>query len=329
MTLDTSCPETRFAIDTVRQAGALAAEVQRDLAGEALTKQDRSPVTVADFAVQAFVGRRLEETFPGAFLVGEERSAALQAEKAAPMLDRITGYVGRYLDGASPEAVCSWIDRGDAAPEGRFWVLDPVDGTKGFLRGEQYAVALALIIDDQVRLGVLACPNLTDAHRPEPGGPGTLVIAVRGQGAWAAPLASNAFARLSVSARSNPKDARVLRSVESGHTNVGRMGALLDLLGVEADPVLMDSQAKYALLAAGCGDLLFRLLSEKQPDYRERIWDQAAGSIVVEEAGGRISDLSGAPLDFTAGTRLENNRGVVASNGLLHDAALKALARLA
>jgi 3'(2'), 5'-bisphosphate nucleotidase len=87
----------------------------------------------------------------------------------------------------------------------------------------------------------------------------------------------------------------------------------------------MDSQAKSVLLAAGEGDLIFRLLSPRRPDYQEKIWDQAAGAILVQEAGGRVSDLTGAPLDFSAGRTLARNAGVVASNGLLHDAALEAI----
>jgi 3'(2'), 5'-bisphosphate nucleotidase len=87
----------------------------------------------------------------------------------------------------------------------------------------------------------------------------------------------------------------------------------------------MDSQAKYAVLAAGHGELYLRLLSPKQLDYREKIWDQAAGSLIVEEAGGRVTDLHGHPLDFSAGRELRNNRGILASNGLLHSIALKAL----
>jgi 3'(2'), 5'-bisphosphate nucleotidase len=98
---------------------------------------------------------------------------------------------------------------------------------------------------------------------------------------------------------------------------------------VTAEPVGLDSQAKYALLAAGRGDLLVRLLSSRQPDYREKVWDQAAGSIVVEEAGGRITDLHGRSLDFTAGRTLARNRGLLASNGHLHAAALAALADIA
>jgi 3'(2'), 5'-bisphosphate nucleotidase len=64
------------------------------------------------------------------------------------------------------------------------------------------------------------------------------------------------------------------------------------------------------------------------PDYKEKIWDQGAGSIVVEEAGGRISDLHGRALDFTAGRTLAKNRGILASNGALHEAVLKGLEKI-
>jgi 3'(2'), 5'-bisphosphate nucleotidase len=87
----------------------------------------------------------------------------------------------------------------------------------------------------------------------------------------------------------------------------------------------MDSQAKYAVLAAGEGDVMLRLLSPSRPDYREKIWDQAAGSIVIEEAGGRITDLDGKSLDFSHGRTLAKNRGIVASNGHLHEAVLQVL----
>ncbi len=83
------------------------------------------------------------------------------------------------------------------------------------------------------------------------------------------------------------------------------------------------------MLAAGGGEVLLRLLSPKRPDYKEKIWDQAAGSIVVEEAGGRVTDLDGNALDFTRGKSLERNRGICATNGLLHDRVLTALADLA
>ncbi len=131
-----------------------------------------------------------------------------------------------------------------------------------------------------------------------------------------------------VSRQTDPANARLLRSFESGHTNVSQIDQFAEALGVKAAPVLMDSQAKYAVLAGGQGELLLRLLSASKPDYKEKIWDQAAGSLVLEEAGGRISDLDGKKLDFTTGRTLANNRGILASNHLLHTPALDTLTRI-
>jgi 3'(2'), 5'-bisphosphate nucleotidase len=184
-------------------------------------------------------------------------------------------------------------------------------------------------------LGVLGCPKLSDACKPDYDGPGSLVAAARGQGTWASALEGEArgarearFHRLCASSRDDPSQARLLRSFEAGHTNVSQIDEFARLLGIQAEPVRMDSQAKYAVLAAGQGELLVRLLSPSKPDYREKIWDQAAGALVIEEAGGTITDLDGRPLDFAAGRTLAHNRGVVASNGHLHPAALAALKRI-
>ncbi|MBY0279719.1 3'(2'),5'-bisphosphate nucleotidase [Candidatus Binatia bacterium] len=318
-------PESKFAIAAVREACAVIRAVQKNLVTAALTKSDKSPVTVADFAAQGAVARRFALERPSDVLVGEEDAADLRSAASRDTLANVTRFVGEIAPGASADDVCAWIDRGRAEPVQRFWTLDPVDGTKGFLRGEQYAVALALIEGGRVKLGVLGCPNLRADGTPDVGGTGCVVAAERGRGTWASPLGSESWSRLLVSGRRVAKEARLLRSVEAGHTNVDEMGELVVALGGTAEPVLMDSQAKYGVLAAGCGELLFRLLSPSKPDYRERIWDQAAGSIVVEEAGGRVTDLDGKTLDFSRGRTLAANRGIVASNGVLHDAALAAL----
>jgi 3'(2'), 5'-bisphosphate nucleotidase len=247
-------------------------------------------------------------------------------------LERITHFVRHLEPAATPQQVCEWIDLGAGAPTTEFWTLDPVDGTKGFLRGDQYAVALGYIRDGVVRVGALGCPELADAARPECGGAGSLLVARRGDGTWAGTLEGEqgndelgVWRRLAVSTRATARQARLLCSVEKAHTDKGGIGLLLQALAVAAAPVSMDSQAKYAVLASGGGDVNLRLISPKMPDYRERIWDQAAGSIIVEEAGGRVSDLDGKTLDFSHGRTLAANRGVLATNGHLHEALLAGL----
>lgn len=87
----------------------------------------------------------------------------------------------------------------------------------------------------------------------------------------------------------------------------------------------MDSQAKHVTIAAGSSDLLMRFPPD--PGFHDAVWDQAPGSLLIEEAGGRVTDLAGQPLDFTSGRRLLRNTGIVASNGLIHGAVLEAVQR--
>jgi 3'(2'), 5'-bisphosphate nucleotidase len=317
--------EAAFALLAVRRAAELCRTIQGEMVTPAISKSDHSPVTVADYASQAVIAKLLLEHYPEDVLVAEEDSRALRDPTRPNTLEAVTGYVRRVFEDASSDQVCRWIDYGAGGPAGRFWTCDPIDGTKGFLRGDQYVSALALVVDGEVVVAALGCPNLSAGLKANIGGSGSAVIAVRGEGAWSMPLQDGSPARLHVSSTTTPQEARVLRSFESGHTDSAKIEALLERLGITADPVLMDSQAKYALLAAGSGELLFRLLSPARPDYREKIWDQAAGSLIVEEAGGRVTDLRGKALDFTRGRQLAANFGVLASNKRLHRAALDAI----
>lgn len=324
--LDLNQPEINFIRNAVTQAALLVRHVQSRMVTPALTKEDRSPVTVADYAAQALVGALLSRAYPEARMVAEESSAGLRTNEAAGMLRQVADFVGEFLPESTPERVLAWLEFGRADGGERFWTLDPIDGTKGFLRGDQYAVALALVEGGRVQAAGLGCPNLEDAQRPMIGGAGSIVLAARNLGTWTTPLDGDLnLRRLKVSTQTDPVHARMLRSFESGHTNVDQISRVAAALNVRVEPVRMDSQAKYAVLAAGGGELLLRLISASQPDYKEKIWDQAAGSLVLEEAGGRITDLDGKALNFTTQRSLTENRGVLASNGLLHPAALQAL----
>ena len=326
--IETNDPKINFAINAVRVAACLAGDIQGEMISEALTKDDRSPVTVADFAAQAVVGYFLEKQFPGALLVGEEQADVLRSPQEREVLERITGFVKRVVPDVSPDEVCDFIDRGVDDPGDKYWTLDPIDGTKGFLRGAQYACALGYIEEGEVQLGVLGCPNMSPDLTEDIGGEGSLLYAKRGQGSWISSLRNEdkQYSPLKTSSRSNPEDARLVRSFEAAHTNTFQIDSFQQALGGKADHLVrMDSQVKYALLAAGQGEVYLRFLSSNQLDYKEKIWDQAAGSVIVEEAGGKVTDLDGKPLDFSQGRSLNENRGICATNGHLHETAIKAL----
>ena len=314
--------EKEIAIEAVTEAARLCQQVRTEMVQpDALEKDDRSPVTVADFGAQALVCRSLTAAFPGEAIVAEEDSAELQQHP--DQLQRVTAYVRRFQPAADAATVCDWIDAGGSAgaSAARFWTLDPIDGTKGFLRNDQYAIALALIEGGQVQVAALACPALP-LNLDEPGSPvGTVLVAVRGQGAQMASLGASDFAPIGVSQRA----LRFVESVEAGHGDHTRQQAVARAAGITQPSLRMDSQAKYGAVARGDAALYLRLPSPKSPDYREKIWDHAAGTLVVTEAGGTVTDMHGQPLDFAAGSKLVNNRGVVVSNGAIHPAVIRAL----
>ena len=313
--------EYAAAVAAVRAAAELCTRTQgRLIAGDTLTKGDDSPVTVADFAAQAVVCAELAERLGSFDLVGEEDAADLRDEARVALRDGVVELVVRQI-GRSVTAgtVLDWIGLGGAdGTTDRFWTLDPIDGTKGFVRGDQYAIALALIEHDEVVLGVLGCPNL-----PNPDGSRGAVFAA-GDGrcvAWYG--AASEPVGVSVARPGSLAAARVCESVESGHSDHEQSARIVERLGIEVEPYRIDSQCKYAAVARGDASIYLRLPT--RADYREKIWDHAAGKLVVEQAGGRVTDVTGASFDFGHGRRLEQNRGVIATDGSFHDEVVAAV----
>lgn len=314
--------ELDVALGAVREAAVLCQSVQAGISPETLEKKDRSPVTVADFGSQALVCRALSRSFPSDPVIAEESAEALRTDDNAPVLGRLMTHVRRIRPAAQTEAVLSWIDHGGASEYSpRFWTLDPIDGTKGFLRGDQYAVSLALVVEGELTVAVLGCPNLPWS-KDSTGG--TIFTAVKGLGAFEFPLDGEGEPkRINVSHQNDPSRLRFCESVEAAHSAHDDHAAIARKIGIEADPVRIDSQAKYAVVARGQAEAYLRL--PKDDLYREKIWDHAGGALVVCEAGGKVTDILGRPLEFNHGRTLEQNRGVIVSNGSLHDAILDAV----
>ena len=316
--------ELQTALMAVRQAAIVCRSVQSAITTESLAKKDKSPVTVADFASQAIICRRLQLDFPDDPVIGEEGAAELRLPSAADFLNRVVRECEAAGVVASAVEVCDWIDRGGASEYSpRFWTLDPIDGTKGFLRKEQYAISLALLINGQIEVGVLGCPNMPFADKPY--GTGVLAWAVRGHGAWMQPLSEPEASptRITVTQFSKTADMRFCESVESGHSSHDWSGLIASELGIHLEPIRMDSQCKYLAVARGDADLYLRLPTRK--GYQEKIWDHAGGILVVQEAGGEVTDINGHAPDFLHGSSLTQNEGMVVTNGHAHDAVITAI----
>ncbi|MBI5758662.1 MAG: 3'(2'),5'-bisphosphate nucleotidase [Planctomycetales bacterium] len=363
--------ERQIALDAVQSAACIGRAVQSAVTLGRWDKEDRTPVTVADLAIQAVIGLRLSEAFPGIPFMAEEGAEMLRQPDGAELRDRVVEQARSILGpDVVADTIIAAIDRGqqEHGTSRRYWVLDPVDGTKGFLRREQYAIALALIEDGQVKLGVLACPNLPesmsagDPGSPLPSGegsgvrecgaeserhshstpphpgplpegegerpntPGQIFVAVRGHGAECVPCfpSHNSESALPARVSSNvdPAHVRWCDRVESSAKNHDALADVTARAGITHPPHRLDSQAKYAVVARGEGDLYLRYSIKP---YVEKVWDHAAGVLVIEEAGGRVTDILGQPLDFSCGRELSRNKGIIATNGLIHDRVVTAV----
>jgi 3'(2'), 5'-bisphosphate nucleotidase len=334
-------------LTAARHAVIEAAEVTRAVqsAAEAVRsslKDDASPVTVADYAAQAVISHLLEESLGPVHLVAEEDADDLRArlEQGSPALaEAVLEAVRAAWPDATMDAMLDAIDRGNAEPKRdelhSFWTLDPVDGTKGFLRGQQYAISLAWIEHESPVIGALGCPNLSLNHSDDPGAVdprGSLYLAIRGDGVWEThcdrvadswTADGHTMRRLS----HDPLESiSVCASVEKGHSSFNDTDRVLEVLareGVAAgEPVRLDSQAKYAVVARGQADAYLRLPARRA--YIEKIWDHAAGALIAHEAGAEVTDIFGYPLEFSHGVHLNMNTGIICApprvHGMLVDA---------
>ncbi|RYP75786.1 hypothetical protein DL769_003742 [Monosporascus sp. CRB-8-3] len=344
--MSTYAKELEIAQLAVQRAVILTKRVFHEKAKGTASKDDKSPVTIGDFGAQALIISALKANFPDDEIVAEEEAASLRTDsklretiwdlvKATQLSDPPSeATLGGAI--ADEEAMLTMIDHGSSkgGAKGRIWAIDPIDGTKGFLRGGQYAVCLALMVDGEVQVGVLGCPNLPvddaapltggmESGQTDEGGRGVLFSAVLGGGAISRPLTTGTLAaQKSIAMRplTDMTAATFCESVEAGHSAHGDQAEIAKKLGITNPSVRMDSQAKYASIARGAGDIYLRL--PVKATYQEKIWDHAAGDLIVREAGGAVTDIHGKRLDFTVGRTLANNKGVVAAPAGVHSQVL-------
>ncbi|RRT66822.1 hypothetical protein B296_00031878 [Ensete ventricosum] len=380
--------ELDVAVRVVQMACSLCQRVQSGLVGrhreQITSKDDDSPVTVAgSFYILCFFlpllglygGADASDLAEEAVPKRERRSA--REKDATTLLDSVISLVNECLSEApkyglegpsKPLGAQEILDairncNSTGGSKGKFWVLDPVDGTLGFVRGDQYAIALALIVDGEVVLGVLGCPNypmkkewlnyhqryyrlMTMLSPPAHGSwhKGCVMYARKGSGvAWMQPLVHD-FAEFDwqsssrivrVSPIIDPAFATFCEPVEKANSSHSFTAGLAHSVGLSCyiwfcfstcrkQPLRVYSMVKYAAIARGDAEIFMKFA---RAGYKEKIWDHAAGLVIIQEAGGVVTDARGCPLDFSKGIYLEGlDRGIIACSGpLLHEKIIKAV----
>ncbi|GAB2259618.1 hypothetical protein Droror1_Dr00010473 [Drosera rotundifolia] len=354
--------EVEVAANVVRRACKLCVEVRRKLVaddGGIVEKSDRTPVTVADFGVQGLVSLELSKWFPSIPLVAEEDSTFLRSNNLVkPVVNAVNDHSELEGGAFTDTDVLGAIDRGGqsllafGAKPATYWVLDPIDGTRGFVIGGEvlYVVGLALIVEGKIVLGAMGCPNwpelsdtrtTTNAQQCEIGQSqtGILMVAHIGCGTWRTGLSiplddkttsGSYWTRCFVDqccfvhlASFCISDSQTWDSLPLSHS----FHATTDAGNIEEKQVLLlptccGSLCKYLMVASGRASVFIL-----RARAIIKAWDHAVGVICVHEAGGQASDWKGRLLDFAAD---ESDRrvifpsgGVLVTNGNLQDQILR------
>lgn len=270
--------ELRVGVELARRAGEAALAFYGKPMRVDHKDEFDEPVTQADRTVNELIVRALRESFPEDGILAEES-----------------------------------VDTDRRIGRERVWMIDPIDGTKGFIAGTgDFAVQIGLAVGGRACLGILYAPA-TDV----------LYWAARGHGAWVLRPTSEAdksarAGRLGVTAET---ELGRMRLAESRSHRGPRMEALVRALGVRAEVRSHSVGIKVGLLVERQADLYIHL----SPKTKQ--WDTCAPEAVLAEAGGRMTDIWGAPLRYNTPDVLNRN-GILASNGAAHDAVVERLGPL-
>lgn len=380
--------ELEAAVDVVQKACRLCVDVQTQLFQKdkgILEKSDRTPVTVADFGVQALVSMELTRLFPSIPLVAEEDSSQLLLDletshqiannASNSLVEAVTNAVANSLsldaDTLNHNELLKAIDKGgketisSEEEPATYWVLDPIDGTRGFLMGDKalYVVGLALVIEGRPILGVMGCPNwdkdgtsiaenlargmanknkITDFPKT-----GVIMAACYGYGTWMKSISLNAinmdvdgshdgWIRCSVDKCDALQEARFcigdretwkLLPLSNTLTATSASKGFGERWKPTIIPTCCGSLCKYLMVATGRASV-FLLQVKNQPFVK--VWDHAVGMVCVSEAGGEVTGWDGSEMFLASdgvGRRsiTPGGGGVLVTNGTLHSQLLDAL----
>jgi 3'(2'), 5'-bisphosphate nucleotidase len=330
--------ERQIAELAVQRAAVLTKKMLRQLDKGTISKSDSTPVTIADFAAQALLICAIHHNFPVDTFVGEEAADTLR--KDVDLQKRVWDLVNAtYLDDpeiekllsrpASAEEMLDIIDLGcgPGGREGRVWMLDPIDGTAAFMKGEQYAISLALVEDGFEKVGVVGCPNLNleggkvHEKQVDKEGYGLMLSALQGHGAIIRQISSGALEperKLEkVADIMKKEDLHWVESTSSSSNDIEKQREIAGELGISWPGTdLYSSQMRYIALAVGAGNTSVTV--PKTRNKKSWVWDHAGGHLILKESGATVTDLNGKEIDFGAGRYLGENHGRVVAPASMH-----------
>ncbi|KAI1098260.1 carbohydrate phosphatase [Jackrogersella minutella] len=340
--------ELQVAIKAIQSAAKLSQAVISIEDKGVIEKDDLSPVTVADFAIQALLTATVHNAFPNDKFVGEESAADLRANpvllnRVWELLQRLQGDETKALCKLpeSPEQMCEMIDWcGFGEPggpqAGRVWVFDPIDGTKTFVQRQAYAINVALLEGSKQVLSIVGCPTLSiDARAPvtntslDPTGCGCIVFAAKGHGTYVCPLAESSSHEVQarkIEPHADNESSQTLRPVscynmlDSGVDDVHQL--IMEKLNIETRGCdLLAWVLRWVTLGLGLANMTIWIY--KQRSRTGKIWDHAGAMLLFEEVGGHITDIDGKLIDLGVGRKMTANHGFVAAPKAMHSLVLK------
>jgi len=266
-------------------------------------KGDNSPVTLADLGSQYILMSTISELFPDDKIFSEENARELIEKGQLPVLrEHLEEILNTSLSAKEIEEKINFTGSGSS---GYSWFIDPVDGTKGFLRGLVYSIALARMDSNHVlQESWMAVPGKMKSLDTVCG---KIFTATRGRGLHV----YDSVSQEKVEAKKPRFDPSVLTIVASRAHETVDLPSPLNSDELEVRLLSLDSQAKYAALAIGAADIYPRKPSKSFGSFF--CWDHAPGALIVEEAGGVATDLAGKDFDWSNGERMTENWGIFAS----------------
>jgi 3'(2'), 5'-bisphosphate nucleotidase len=309
-------------LQAVRQAAILTGLIQsRYIVSQetiAVNKSEIEPVTIADYGSQALICRTISQAYPDYAVIAEEDSTQFRELITAKQQQEVISIISDIIGRVTLDEMVYWLDFGrDQRGASKTWVIDPIDGTKGFIGLRNYAVAVGLLDDGIPQAGVMACPGYTGIK-------GGALFYADSTGAYREPLIGGPSDSIQVSQRTEPTTLIFVESVEPAHADRDLTALIRKQAGMEVATVQqLDSQEKYCLVACGDADAYLRFPHRKNV-YSHRIWDHAAGVAIVQAAGGIASDLDGSKLDFSLGPTLSINKGMIIATPQIHHQLIEA-----